>query len=144
MLLYHGGKPLKILRRRQLAASPDKNKIERKWKRRNAIYLSSSFDFALFFAVKPLSGRNMMSIRKGIVYFEKLDELNPEKDVYIHVVDIADIPSEKRKWVNAYELEVQLDAVRPVRTETHKAGEIFEHFRVIKDRKEFERLRKAS
>lgn len=145
MMLFHGNdRPFKTLKRRQLTTSPDKDKGEKEWKRRNAIYLSYSFPFALFFAAKPSSGMNMMSIRKGIVYFEKLDEFDPEKDVYIHVVDISDIPPEKRKWVNEYELEVQLDKIKPVRIETHKAGEIFEHFQVIKDKEEFERRRKAS
>ncbi len=140
MLLYHGSdRPFKTLKRRQLTNSPDKDKQEKEWKRRNAIYLSPSLAFALFFAVKPSSGMNMMSIRKKLVYFQKLDELDPQKDVYIHVVDISDIPPEKRKWANEYELEIQLKEIKPVRIETHKAGEIFEHFQIIKEKEEFER-----
>tara|TARA_Y100000310_G_scaffold320806_1_gene377622 strand:+ start:447 stop:914 length:468 start_codon:yes stop_codon:yes gene_type:complete len=144
ILLYHGSnRPFKILKNDQLTNSPDKDRKERERKRRNVIYLSSSFAFALFFAAKPKLGKNMMSIKRGIVYFEKLDKLNPEEDVYIQIIDIADIPKEKRRWANEYELEVQLDEIKPVRIEIHKAGEIFEHFEVIKDEEEFER-RKAS
>jgi hypothetical protein len=145
MLLYHGSNsPFKKLKRFQLTNSPDKNRKERTWKRRDAIYLSPSFAFSLFFAAKPLSGTNLMSIKNRIVYFEKLNEFYPEKDIYMHIVDISDIPEDKRQWTNEYELEVLLDEITPIRIETHKAGEIFEHFEVIKDRKEFERRRKTS
>lgn len=141
MELYHGSdSSFPTLKRRQLTRSPDSDGQEREWKRRDAIFLSPSFRFALFFAAKPSSGTNRMDIGRGIVYFEKLDELDPEKDVYIHIVDISDIPPTRRKWVNEYELEVQLDEIALVRIETHKAGEIFEHFRVVKDEEEFERL----
>ncbi len=145
MLLYHGAaRPFKTLRRNQLTKSPNTDRKEKEWKRRTAIYLTHSLAFALFFAAKPSSGMNMMSIRKGIVYFEKLDEFDPKRDIYIHIIDISDIPPEKRKWVSEYELAVQLDEIKPVRIEIHKAGEVFEHFEVIRDKEEFERRRKAS
>lgn len=145
MILYHGSERSFItLKRSQLTNSPDKDAKEKEWKRRDAIYLSPSLAFALFFAAKPSSGTNMMSAKKGIVYFEKIDEIDPQKDIYIYVVNISDIPQEKRRWANNYELEVLLDEIKPIRIETHKAGEIFKHFKVIKDKEEFERLKKAS
>ncbi len=144
-MLFHGSKcSFPILKRRQLTTSPDKDRREIEYKRRDSIYLTHSLAFALFFAAKPSSGMNMMSIRKGIVYFEKLDEFDPKRDIYIHIIDISDIPPEKRKWVSEYELAVQLDEIKPVRIEIHKAGEVFEHFEVIRDKEEFERRRKAS
>ena len=136
MLLHGSDKTFKTLKSNRSISS------QKKWKGKDdIIYFSPSLAYALFFAVRPSSGMSRMDIRKGIVYFQRLDELASEKDVYIHIIDISDIPLEKRKWVNNYELEAQLDEIKPVRIETHKTAEIFEHFQVIKDEEEFKRLK---
>ena len=135
LLLYHGAdRPFKTLKANQLTRSPSRSFLEVFWRKRGPIYLTPSLSFALFFGSKKWWGKNMISIKKGIVYFSSF---NPEKDVYIHVVDISNIPKEKLVWINERELAVHLKEITPVRVETNKAGEISRYLEIVKDRKEF-------
>lgn len=140
MELYHGShRPFTILKRRQKTSSPIGSRKER----RDAIYLSPSLAFSLFFASKPSSGVNMMDIRRKIIYFEKMSSWDPERDVYMHIVEISWIPKRKLKWNNIYELELRANSIKPIRIEVHKAKEVLEHFEVINDLEEFKRRQKT-
>jgi len=118
----------------------------------NAIYLARSLLDALFYAIRrgSVGDDSKINHKKRIVYFEGLDKFDPEAEISINVVDPSVIPLEPkggeykiRLYSDEYQLIINMDEIKPLRVETHKAGEFFQYFKLIKDKGEFLRLKSS-
>jgi len=126
-MLYHGSKALVPTLKRQKAWGPPGTP---KAENLNMIYFTQDFAFALVSAARP-EGITEVNHNERTVHFENPNKFEPEKEVYIYVVDPSKIPDDKKIWVDKWQVAVDLDEVTPVKVERHKAGEILNHYSII-------------
>ena len=94
------------------------------------IYLTPNFAFAMHCASAP-EGNNEVNHNEKTVRFENLGKFNPEEKGYIYVVDPSRIPEGKMKFIDPWQVAVDLDEITPDKVETHKAGELLQHYSII-------------
>jgi len=129
MFLYHGSaKKFSKLKRQQAFAPAGRPSEER----RNAIYLTKDFAFALISGASPLDQITEVNHRERTVHFENPEKFNPEQTVYIYIVDSTKIPVDKQEWIDDNrQVVVDLDEIEPDRVEDHKASEIYQYYKVV-------------
>ena len=133
MYLYHGSRFLqKKLSRKQAYAPAGRPSQEGL----NAIYLSPDFAFALVSGARP-EGVTKVDHNNRTVHFENQEKFDPNMDVYIYVVDSSQIPDDKiihvviNGKIDNSQIAVDLDEIEPLKVERHKAGEVFQHYKII-------------
>ncbi len=132
MYFFHGSKmKIQVLKINQEIASPE-NKRERA-DSRGYIYLSPSREVALFYAAKPERGRNRLSAKKRLVYFER----KIHGYCYIHTVY-----TENFTIVNEYEVMVE-EEIPVLKIERVAAADIFKYFVRARTNREFEKLKNS-
>ena len=133
MYLYHGSRFLQKKLKRQQAYAPAGRPSEEGL---NAIYLTQDFAFALVSGARP-EGITEVNHDDRTVHFENQDKFDSNMDVYIYVVDSSQIPEDKKIQVvingkiDNTQIAVDLDEIEPLRVERHKAGEVFQYYKVI-------------
>jgi hypothetical protein len=126
-MLYHGSeKRFDVLKRHQ-ARGPSGTPAGESL---NTIYFTPDFAFAFVTAAGP-EGVNEVNHDEKTVRFENPRKFNPEKEVYIYVVDPSMIPNEKKILIDPWQVAVDLDEIIPAKVETHKAGEISQYYIII-------------
>lgn len=124
---YHGSKVLvSVLKRKQAWGPPGAPKEESL----NMIYLAPDFAFALVSAARP-EGITEVNHKERTVHFENSDKFDPEKEVYIYMVDPSKIPDDKLCWIDRWQIGVDLDEIKPDKVETHKSGEVSQYYSII-------------
>ena len=127
MCLYHGSKKLVSKLVRQKASAPFGRPNEESL---NAIYLTPDFGFALACAVGP-EGVTEIDYEERTIRFENPEKFNSERNVYIYFVDPSKIPDNKKIWIDTRQVAVDIDEIKPVKVERHKAGEISQYYGII-------------
>lgn len=125
MKLYHGSKKRIRKLKKQQAWNPPGTPSEEGL---NDIYLTPDFPFALVSAARPL-GITEVNHKEKTVHFE--NPLNKELTVYIYIIDSEKIPPDKLRWIDEYQVIVDLDELEPDRIETYKAGEVSKYYTII-------------
>ena len=126
MHLYHGSKKrLSKLTRQQAWGPPGTPKEESL----DMIYLTPDFAFALVSGARP-EGITEVNHKERTVHFENPEKFDPEKEVYIYIVDSSKIPSDKQKQIEN-QVVVDLDEIVPDKVEVHKASEVYQYYKVI-------------
>ncbi|MFH1894642.1 MAG: hypothetical protein ABH813_01955 [Patescibacteria group bacterium] len=100
--------------------------------RKNAIYMASDRITALGFAAMP-DGKNAIGQEddgRRTVHFENPDLFDPDKEVYVYLVDISKIPGDKIFPGDEGEIAADVDEITPVKIERHKAGEISQYYSI--------------
>jgi len=142
-LLHGSSRKLTTLKSKQPTASPHFHRLEKYLFSNPYMCLTPYPEVAMFFAAKRSGAASMMGFQKGIAYLGKPELFDPDRDVYIYVVDSSAIPIEKCEWHSVFELRVRMPEIKFARMEVHKAGEIFGHFEVFGSQEEFF-IRKSS
>jgi len=96
----------------------------------NVIYFTPDFAFALSCVASP-EGINEVNHGEKTVRLENPEKFDPEKEVYVYVIDPSKIPDEKKILVDQFQVAVDLDEVVPDRVEIHKAGELLQCYSII-------------
>ena len=126
-MLYHGSeKKLDVLKRHQAWAplgAPAGDSLD-------MVYFTPDFAFALVIAAGP-EGINEVNYHERTVRFENPDKFDPEKEVYIYMVDPSKIPDDKKIWVDKWQVAVDLDEIAPDKVKRHRAGEILRYYSII-------------
>jgi hypothetical protein len=124
--VYHGSDKLfsKLRRHKASAVSgaPENEKL-------NMIYLTPDYDFALALAARPMGYSKIDHTRRIVSY--NLDNFDPEREVYIYVIDISKIPEDKIIKIDELQVAVDLDEIVPVEVKIHKAGEVSRHYSIV-------------
>lgn len=124
--MYHGSDKLfsKLRRHKASAVSgaPENEKL-------NMIYLTPDYDFALALAARPMGYSKIDHTRRIVSY--NLDNFDPEREVYIYVIDISKIPEDKIIKIDELQVAVDLDEIVPVEVKIHKAGEVSRHYSIV-------------
>jgi len=124
---YHGSeKKFDALKRHQAWAPLEASTQESL----SAIYFTPDFAFALVVAAGP-EGINEVNYGEKTVLFENPEKFDPEKEVYIYVVDSSKIPDDKKIIIDPWQVAVDLDEITPDKVEVHLAGEILNYYSVI-------------
>jgi len=76
-------------------------------------------------------GINEVNHGEKTVRLENPEKFDPEKEVYVYVIDPSKIPDEKKILVDQFQVAVDLDEVVPDRVEIHKAGELLQCYSII-------------
>lgn len=126
MHLYHGSKKkLSKLTRQQAYAPPGEPSEEGL----NVIYLTPDFAFALVSGARP-QGITEVNHKERTIRFQNPEKFDPEKEVYIYIVDSSKIPPDKQKQIEN-QVVVDLDEIVPDKVEVHKASEVYQYYKVI-------------
>jgi len=124
---YHGSKKLVSVLKRQQAwgppGTPEKESL-------NMIYFTPDFAFALVSAARP-EGITEVNHNERTVHFENPDKFDPEKEVYVYIVDPSKIPDNKKIWIDKWQVAVDLDEIKPDKVEKHKSGEVSQYYSII-------------
>ena len=127
MYLYHGSRFLQKKLKRQQAYAPAGRPSQEGL---NAIYLTPDFAFALVSGARP-EGITEVNHNDRTIHFENPDKFDFNMDVYIYVVDPSQIPDDKKIQIDNWQIAVDLDEIEPLKVERHKAGEVFQYYKVI-------------
>ncbi len=92
---------------------------------RNKIYFSPNFGFALAMAAGP---NGMTSLSDGQISFERQDEFDPERQVYIYEIDSELIPEELLEQVDDEQVAIDADEIKPEVVHEMKAEQVFEYY----------------
>ena len=125
--LYHGSKQLfpKLEKRKALAppGRPAEEALE-------AIYLTPDFLFALACAARP-PGVSNIDLAKRTICFENPDKFEPNETIYIYFVDPTKIAEKNRIYIDPWQVAVTQDEITPVKIETYKSEDLFNHYILI-------------
>ncbi|MFH1423536.1 MAG: hypothetical protein ABIG29_01080 [Candidatus Nealsonbacteria bacterium] len=123
--MYHGsGKRFSKLIRQKAHAVPEAPENEKL----NMIYLTPDYSFALAMAARPM-GFSGVDHKRRIVHYN-LDNFEPEKEVYVYVIDISKIPEDKIIKIDELQVAVDIDEIVPVEVQKHKAGEVSQYYSI--------------
>jgi hypothetical protein len=132
MKLYHGSpNSLDVIRKSQAQAGggikvPCDELLD-------AIYLTPKYEFALAVASMPEGAADIDEVTKTIK-FENPDEFDPNKEVYVYEIDSESIPKESLKDIDELQVAVlNIDELKPIKKNTHKAGDVEKYYEVKKD-----------
>jgi hypothetical protein len=125
MKLYHGSKKKVRKLKKQQAWNPPGTPHEEGL---NGIYLTPDFAFALVSAARPL-GITEVNHKERTVHFE--NPLSKDLTIYIYVVDSEKIPSSKLRWIDQYQVLVDVEELKPDKIETYKAGEVLKYYTIL-------------
>ncbi len=139
MLLYHGSShQLKALQPQQAEAGegivvPEDELL-------HAIYLTPDRGSAIAMAVRP---DGVTDIRDRSITFEHPELFDPEKTVYLYIVETDAIPKGHLRKIDDWQYAVEgLDELAFASMEEHKAGEIEQYYELTnwkrEDKKETE------
>ena len=127
MYWYHGSKRLFPTLRKQKAYGPPGTPAEESLE---AIYLTPDFAFALACAARPPGGTEINHVERT-VRFDNPVRFDPEKEVYIYLVDPSKVPDDKKIWIDKWQVAVHLDEIEPDKVETHKSGEVSRYYNIL-------------
>lgn len=126
---FHGSpKKLKVLKRKKAQAPLGRPPQESL----NVIYLTPDFAFAMACAVTSRENRIEVDHSQKTIRFEVPNEFNPGREIYIYSVDPLEIPKERVIWMDPWQVAVDMNELVPVKREKHKAGEVLEHYKLLK------------
>ena len=126
-MLYHGSRGLfPALKRNQAWGPPGTPKEESL----NVIYLTPDFAFALICAAGP-EGITTVNHDERTAHFENSDKFEPDKEVYVYMIDPSKIPDNKKVCIDKWQIAVDIDEITPDKVERHKAGEISQYYSII-------------
>jgi len=126
MYWYHGSKKLfpKLKKHKAYAppGAPPEDGLE-------AIYLTPDFVFALFNAAIP-PGTTKADLMNRTMCFENPDMFNPEEEIYIYIIDPSKVPDDRKKYIDEWQIVVDMDEIEPDKVETYKSAEILKYFTI--------------
>lgn len=91
----------------------------------NKIYLTPSLGFALAMAAGP---DGMTSVVDDTISFERADQFDPDRLVYVYEVDGGVIDPVLIEHIDADQVAVDLDELTPTAVHTHRAADVFDHY----------------
>lgn len=135
MILYHGSShKLEVLKPHQAEAGegvlvPEEELLE-------AIYLTPNREFALAMAAR-LEGVTNINDESKTIEFEHPEFYDPEKEVYLYLVDSDSIPKENIREIDERQYAVEgLSEIKPESVEAIKIGEVEKYYELKQWRKE--------
>jgi len=129
-ILYHGSnKRFKEIRKSQAEAGqgisvPDGELLD-------AVYLTPDFGFAVAMAAKT-GGLTEIDDEKHTIVFERPEDFNPDKEVYIYEIDASQIPEENIRYVDERQIAVTgVEKMVLVNMRGIKAREILKYYIIL-------------
>ena len=123
--MYHGSrKKFSKLTRQKAYAVPESPENEKL----NMIYLTPDYSFALAMAARPM-GYSGVDHERRIVHYN-LDNFDPEREVYVYVIDVSKVPEDKIITIDELQVAVDIDEIVPVEVKKHKAGEVSQYYSI--------------
>ena len=139
MKLYHASKQRFDVIKRSQAQHPAADEFGvPAGELQNKIYFSSNFGFALAMAAGP---DGMTSLLDGQISFERQDEFDPERPVYIYEIDSQLIPEELLEQVDDEQVAIDADEIKSEVVHELKAEQVFEYYELTKWKQPDERRR---
>lgn len=137
MILYHGScRQLEVLKPHQAEAGEGVSAPEGELLK--AIYLTPNREFAVAMAAR-LEGITNINDESKTIEFEHPELYDPEKEVYLYIVDSDSIPKENIREIDERQYAVvDIPEIRPESVETIKAGEVEKYYEIKQWRKEGE------
>ena len=129
-ILYHGSnKRFKEIRKSQAEAGqgisvPDGELLD-------AVYLTPDFGFAVAMAAKT-GGLTEIDDEKHTIVFERPEDFDPDKEVYIYEIDASQIPEENIRYVDERQIAVTgVEKMALVNIRGFKAREILKYYTIL-------------
>lgn len=135
MKLYHGSKNpnLEVIKRHQAQAGEGINVPSDELL--DAIYLTPDYGYALAMAARP-GGVTYIDNDSKTITFENPEAFDPNEEIYVYEVDIDD---EKTREIDPLQTVIESNhEVTPIKVNAHRAGEIENYYRILKEAKEGE------
>ena len=135
MILYHGSsQKLEVLRSHQAEAGEGVSVPEGELL--DAIYLTPNREFAIAMAVK-LEGVTNIADESKTIEFEHPELYDPEKEIYLYLIDSDSIPKENIREIDERQFAVvDIPEIKPESVEVMKAGEVEKYYELKQWRKE--------
>ena len=137
MILYHGScRQLEVLKPQQAEAGegisvPDGELL-------NAIYLTPYRESAIAMAAR-VEGVTNINDESKTIEFEHPELFDPEKEVYLYLINSESIPKENIKQIDSWQYAVvDLPELKPESVEAIKAGEVEKYYELKQWHKEGE------
>ena len=132
MKLYHGSKQDVEKLTRQQASSPYTDVPEEE--KQDAIYLTPDYGYAVAMGAKP-SGVTIIENDIKKIEFERPEDFDPERDIYIYTVDSKDIPKhllteekDENGEIDRLQFAALVPEIIPELKEKKKAREVMKYY----------------
>ena len=129
-ILYHGSnKRFEEIRKSQAEAGqgisvPDGELLD-------AVYLTPDFGFAVAMAAKT-GGLTEIDDEKHTIVFERTEDFDPDKEVYIYEIDASQIPEENIRYVDERQIAItEMERITPLNVQELKAREILKYHTIL-------------
>jgi len=97
----------------------------------DAIYLTPDFGFAVAIAAKT-GGLTEIDDEKHTIVFERPEDFDPDKEIYIYAIDASQIPKENIKYVDERQVAVtEMKKITPLNVQELKAREILKYYTIL-------------
>lgn len=129
MKLYHGSKSNLVSIRKNQAAAGEGVEVPAD-ELLDAIYLTPDYGFALACAARP-RGVTQIDHDKNTIIFGNPESFNPDEEVFVHEVDIKDVPKENIKEVDERQYAVVgIDELEVSNSFPHKARDVRDYYKL--------------
>ena len=97
----------------------------------NAIYLTPDFGSAVAIAAKT-GGLTVIDDEKHTIVFERPEDFDPDREIYIYEIDASQIPKENIKYVDERQVAVtEMEKITPLNVQELKAREILKYYTIL-------------
>ena len=129
-ILYHGSnKRFEEIRKSQAEAGPGISVPDGELL--NAIYLTPDFGSAVAIAAKT-GGLTVIDDEKHTIVFERPEDFDPDREIYIYEIDTSQIPKENIKYVDERQVAVtEMEKITPLNVQELKAREILKYYTIL-------------
>jgi hypothetical protein len=126
MKLFHASKhKFDIIERRQ-AQHPEADEFDVPGgELQNKIYLTPDLGFALAMAAGP---DGMTSLSDDRISFERADEFDPEKQIYVYEIDSESVDPGLLEQIDDHQIVIDIDELTPVAVHEFKAQAVFKYY----------------
>lgn len=128
MKLYHASQlKFDVIKRNQVNVPDDLSVPESELQ--NKIYMTPHLGFALAMAAGPTG---VTKTENGTVSFENEAEFDPEKIIYVYVVDSDSISNELIEKIDDNQYAIDMDELVPILVQESQAKEVLNYYTLVK------------